>query len=410
MVDQRGVTPDRAWAAVVERDRGYDGVFVFAVQTTGIYCRPSCPARRPLRTHVQFFANTQAAEGAGFRSCLRCRPREAADAPAERQVMTARRYIDEHADQSVTLETLGVVVGLSPSHLQRTFKRVCGITPREYLRARRLDRFRQAVRSGKSVTEATYDAGYGSSRGLYDHATRELGMTPSQYRRGAPGLDIRFTVVPMSLGHMLVAATSRGVCAVSVGRDKTLLQRELTKEFAGASIRCDNDALRNTAAAIVQSFESHERRFSVPLDLHGTEFQLRVWAALRSIPFGETRTYTEIAKQVGRPSAVRAVASACASNKTALVVPCHRVVRRDGSAGGYRWGAAMKARLLQRERGADASGTGRGNVDQRFKQMDRNGDGKLTPDEVPRRQQFQRLDLNKDGVVTLEEARKAIIR
>jgi AraC family transcriptional regulator, regulatory protein of adaptative response / methylated-DNA-[protein]-cysteine methyltransferase len=342
------------WTAVLERDRRHDGSFVYAVRTTGIYCRPSCPSRRPRRESVEFFAEPAAAETAGYRACRRCHPRSAAGTPAEQALRRAVEHLDAHLDEPVTLARLAKEVGLSPFHLQRTFTERFGLSPRAYQDARRLERFRLRVQAGDSVSRATYDAGFNSSRSLYERAADGLGMTPGAYRRGGRGLEVRFTLVDSSLGRILVAATDLGVCAVALGGEDAALEAALRAEFPNAELRRDDDSLRSWADVVVRHAEGEHPGLAVPLDLQGTAFQMRVWQALRAIPAGETRTYAEVAAAIGQPSATRAVAGACARNKAALLVPCHRVVRTDGEPGGYRWGIERKRRLLEREGGRNA--------------------------------------------------------
>jgi AraC family transcriptional regulator of adaptative response/methylated-DNA-[protein]-cysteine methyltransferase len=341
-------TDEGKWQAVVDRDPAQDGRFVYAVASTRIYCRPSCPSRRPLRSRVSFFASPDAAEHAGYRACRRCEPRASRPA-AVRQVQRAREYLDEHIDETVTLERLGRVTRMSPYHLQRTFKRVVGVSPRAYASARRLERMKSRLKQGDSVSRATYEAGYGSGSRAYEHARAGLGMTPGIYRNGGKGMQIGFTVIQTPVGHLLAAATDRGLCAVMLGDDIAALEASLRREYPAASITEGNGGLTRYAEAVVEQLLGREKT-ELPLDLHGTAFQWQVWEALRRIPAGETRSYQAIARELGRPSAGRAVARACASNRVALVVPCHRAVRQNGELGGYRWGADRKRRLLEQER------------------------------------------------------------
>jgi AraC family transcriptional regulator of adaptative response/methylated-DNA-[protein]-cysteine methyltransferase len=341
-------TDEGKWQAVVDRDPAQDGGFVYAVTSTRIYCRPSCPSRRPLRSRVSFFANPDAAELAGYRACRRCEPR-ASQPAAVRQVQRAREYLDEHIDETVTLERLGKVTSMSPYHLQRTFKRVVGVSPRAYASARRLDRMKSRLKKGDTVSRATYEAGYGSGSRAYEHARAGLGMTPGTYRNGGRGMQIGFTVVPTPVGHLLAAATERGLCAVMLGDDIAGLEASLRREYPAASIEEGNGELTRYTEAVVEQLLGRDRT-DLPLDLHGTAFQRQVWEALRRIPAGETRSYQTIAQELGRPSAGRAVARACASNRVALVIPCHRAVRKNGELGGYRWGVERKQRLLEQER------------------------------------------------------------
>ncbi len=342
------------WNAVLSRDSSRDGSFVFAVRSTGIYCRPSCPARRPKREQVSFFSLPEAAEQAGFRACKRCHPRRArVNDPQIELVRRICHIIDEHDEEQVTLERLGSITQVNAQHLQRTFKQLMGITPRQYAESRKLERFKAGVKKGSSVTEAMYDAGYGSSRALYEKSSSQLGMTPATYGRGGNGMRIVYTIADSPLGRLLVAATERGVCSVKLGDSDTELTRALFAEYAEASIDSQDTsigpALNLWLQRVLDSL-SGQTQIDLPLDIQATAFQWRVWEELRRIPFGSTRSYQEIAKAIGRPNAVRAVARACASNRLALVIPCHRVIRESGELGGYRWGLEKKERLLERER------------------------------------------------------------
>lgn len=337
------------WDAVLARDPDADGTFVYAVASTGIYCRPSCPSRRPRRNQVRFFLTPAAAEGAGFRACRRCAPRDG-ETDARRRVRAAREYLDAHLDQPVTLERLGAEVGMSPYHLQRTFTRLTGMSPKAYRDSRRMERMKISLRAGDSVSRATYDAGYGSASRAYDHARSRLGMTPADYRRGATGVRIRSLTLDTAAGVLLVAATERGLCAVTLGGSPAGLEAELRKEFPRATIEPADAELRRWAGAVVRRLEGESPADRLPLDVRGTAFQRQVWEALQRIPAGATRTYGEIARAIGRPTAARAVGRACGSNRLAVVVPCHRAVRGDGDLGGYRWGVERKQALLERER------------------------------------------------------------
>jgi AraC family transcriptional regulator of adaptative response/methylated-DNA-[protein]-cysteine methyltransferase len=355
--DPPAVPPDEAWAAVLGRDPLADGRFVYAVSTTGIYCRPVCPSRRPRRENVAFFPDPAAAEAAGYRPCRRCHPERAGASPPAACVERARAYLDAHLDETVTLAELGRAAYTSPFHLQRSFKRLLGVTPREYVRARRAERLKARLRAGDTVSRATYEAGFGSGSRVYEHSDAELGMTPATYRRGGEGERIRYSVVPSSLGWLLVGVTERGICAVAMGDTAAELEAGLHREFPRAALERADD-LGAWMEAVVGWVDGATARLDLPLDLRATAFQQRVWKALREIPAGETRTYGEIAAAVGAPHGARAVAQACASNRIALAIPCHRVVRGDGDPGGYRWGADRKRRLLERERTSAASAEG----------------------------------------------------
>lgn len=336
-----------AWRAVQQRDARYDGRFVYGVSSTRIFCRPSCPSRRPTRAAVEFFPSTADAERAGYRACKRCRPASAAPDAAERAVAKACGYLTRHADRRVTLDLLARETGMSAFHLQRAFKRVMGVSPREFQTAERRKRFTERLRAGDAVSRATYEAGFGSSSRAYGQA---LGMTPATVRRKGAGQRIQFVVVDSPLGRLLVAYTGKGVCSVALGDDDRALERAIRADFPAAEIHRAGDTIHRWAAEIVAALAPGGRDASIPLDARGTAFQWRVWNALQQIPRGTTLTYSEVARRIGQPSAVRAVARACATNPVALVVPCHRVVREDGELGGYRWGLSRKQTLLDRER------------------------------------------------------------
>jgi AraC family transcriptional regulator of adaptative response/methylated-DNA-[protein]-cysteine methyltransferase len=342
---------DKFWTAIETRDAGFDGLFYYGVRTTGVFCRPACASRRPARANVSFFALPEAARAAGFRACLRCRPDEADPRdPQAELVRRVCRLLELGADERPNLAEVGERVRLSQSHLQRLFKKLMGITPREYAEALRTDLFRERVRAGQSVTGALYEAGYGSSSRLYEKASARLGMTPATYRKGGQGMNIRYTIDASPLGLLLVAATERGVCAVRLGDGAEELAGALRAEFPRAEIQEDEAGLRAQVRTLLEYLEGQRPHPDLPLDVQGTAFQKRVWEELRRIPPGQTASYGEIAGRLGQPAASRAVARACATNPVALVTPCHRVVGGDGSVGGYRWGVARKERLLERER------------------------------------------------------------
>jgi AraC family transcriptional regulator of adaptative response/methylated-DNA-[protein]-cysteine methyltransferase len=342
---------DDAWGAVLRRDASRDGDFVYAVTSTGIFCRPSCPSRRPRRDRVKFFPTAEVAQDAGFRACLRCRPLDRSGPAADEVITRTRAVLDAAGGESVTLDQLAREVGMSPGHLQRRFRQATGLSPREYVDQLRLSKLRGGLRGEESVSR---EAGFGSGSRVYERSTALLGMTPGEYRREGEGLVIRFTVVPSPLGLLLIAVTDRGVCAVSIGDSAAGLVRSLEGEFPKADLRRVDDGaddwladqVRRVAAELEHPGQSAA---PIPLDLRGTAFQYRVWRALISIPAGATRSYTEVARAIGEPAAVRAVARACGANRVAILVPCHRVIRSDGSLGGYRWGLPRKAELLRRE-------------------------------------------------------------
>ncbi len=346
---------ERRWASVVARDSAQNGRFVYAVATTGVYCKPSCASRHALRANVTFFASGAEAEAAGFRACLRCEPNASASA-AERAIGRARAYVEAHLDDGVTLGGIAREAGMSLSHLQRTFKRIVGVSPRQYAAALRADRFKTHLRTGATVSRATFDAGYGASSRAYDAAGKHLGMTPGAYRRGGEGVNIRYMTAPSALGRLLVAATKQGVCAITLGEDDATLETALHAEYPRATRRRvrggdGNADLRAWIVAVAAHLEGAELELEVPMDVVGTPFQRRVWSELQRIPYGETRSYSQVARSIDAPAAVRAVANACARNRLALIVPCHRVVRAGGALGGYRWGIARKELLLAREHG-----------------------------------------------------------
>jgi AraC family transcriptional regulator of adaptative response/methylated-DNA-[protein]-cysteine methyltransferase len=353
----------RAWKKVLDRDRSADTDFLYGVSTTGIYCRPSCPSRRPRRDNVRFFSTAEGAERAGFRACRRCRPAQAVQSSSG-PVDRAREYIDQHiadiGDGRITLNVLAEQVGLSPHHLQRRFKAYVGVTPAEYVRARRNEKLRAELRNGETVSRAVYGAGYGSGSRVYERADAELGMTPATYRRGGLGMHIEYIIEPTPLGALLVAATQRGVSAVMLGDDRGALVRSLSAEYPAATIARANRAsskLREWVADIISGLGGGQPQTSPPIDVQASTFRWKVWHELQKIPYGETRTYSEIAAAIGAPAAARAVANACAQNPVSLVIPCHRVVRRSGELGGYRWGLERKRDLLDIERTATESGS-----------------------------------------------------
>jgi AraC family transcriptional regulator of adaptative response/methylated-DNA-[protein]-cysteine methyltransferase len=322
----------------------------YGVATTGIYCRRGCPSRRPNPRNVRYFATPAEAERAGYRSCKRCRPDsgEAPD-PRLRVALEACRSIEE-AETPPSLGELAAAAGLSPFHFQRLFKSVVGVTPKQYAMEKRSSRLRRQLRDGRGVTAALYEAGFSSTSRFYENAAATLGMRPSEYRSGAPGEPIRFTVVRSYLGPVLVAATERGICAVEFGPSAKALKDRLRARFPKATLQGPDPGLREAVAGVLALMdEPRERRAALPLDIQGTSFQRRVWLALSRIPAGSTATYAEIAARVGSPRAARAVAQACAANPVAVAIPCHRVVRADGGPGGYRWGVERKKKLLERE-------------------------------------------------------------
>lgn len=354
---------DEAWDAVVNSDRRADRSFVYAVQTTGIYCRPSCTARTPRRKNVSFFRGPAEAKAAGFRPCKRCRPDHSIGSPAEEAAVRARRLIenrlDADPDAPIRLTEIADAVGLSASYLHRTFTQVVGCSPKAYATTRRIAIAKKALQAGDTVLAAAMGAGYSSPKPLYKHADETIGMTPGAYRRGGEGETIRYALFETALGTCLVAATDVGVCCVALGDDAPALVDELDDEFPSANRVRDDQAVGRWAEPVLRylagapedpaSTDAAARIASLPIDVRGTAFQRRVWNALQDIPPGETRTYGEVAAQIGNPGAARAVAQACAQNRIALVVPCHRVIGSGGKLRGYRWGPDRKRRLLELE-------------------------------------------------------------
>jgi AraC family transcriptional regulator, regulatory protein of adaptative response / methylated-DNA-[protein]-cysteine methyltransferase len=347
-------TNARRWQAVLDRDRSLDGAFVFAVSSTGIFCRPSCPSKRPRRENVSFFPDALQAEQSGYRACLRCRPKAIDGNPQSALVRDMCRYIEQHIEDSLTLNLLAGEFRLSPFHLQRTFKSVLGVSPKAYIDAVRLRQVKHNLQAGHDVTTALYAAGYGSSSRLYERTATQLGMTPEKYRRGAVAAVVRYTIASSPLGRMLIAATDKGICSIQFADNDAQLQQGLMREFPFATRRRDDAAMAEWRVNLTRLLEGRETNPSLPLDIRATAFQRRVWEALQKIPRGETRSYSAVAKKIGMPTAARAVARACATNRIAIAIPCHRVVREDGDLGGYRWGIERKERLLAMEKEAGA--------------------------------------------------------
>jgi len=341
---------DARWDAVLARDPAADGRFYYSVKTTGVYCRPSCPSRRPNRRNVRFHGSQAEAEQAGFRPCRRCRPDEPALAQRQAAAITAICRTIERSDEIPYLTELASQAGMSPYHFHRLFTSVTGLTPKAYAAAHRAGRLRSELERSGSVTQAIYDAGYNSSGRFYEDSARVLGMTPSRYRAGGAGTEIRFALGVCSLGSILVAMSPRGVCTIALGDDPESLIRDLQDRFPKARLVGGDEAFERLVAQVVGFVEAPALGLELPLDIRGTAFQQRVWRALRDIPLGTQESYGEIARRIGTPKAARAVAGACAANTLAVAIPCHRVVRTDGDPSGYRWGIARKAELLRRER------------------------------------------------------------
>ncbi|MGB7103511.1 MAG: bifunctional DNA-binding transcriptional regulator/O6-methylguanine-DNA methyltransferase Ada [Acidimicrobiales bacterium] len=337
------------WRAVANRDEALVGCFVYGVTSTKIYCRPGCGARRPLRKNVEFFATSNDASSAGYRACRRCRPDETtmSDPSLAAVIATCREL--ERLDNNESASSIAAKLCYSERHLRRRFLETIGVTMSAYERAQKAERARSNLRRGTTVLDAVFDAGYGSTRAFYEHGATRLGMSPGRYRDGARGEVIRYTSIATTLGTVAVATTEQGICAVQLGPDESTLLKGLTSEFPLATMTRDDEGMTEITSVLARAVKGECNASQLPLDLAGTAFQIRVWEALRRIPLGETRTYSDVAEEIGEPRAVRAVASACAANEAALAIPCHRVVRRDGSLGGYRWGLTRKEALLAAE-------------------------------------------------------------
>lgn len=350
----------RRWQDVKQRRSERDGSFVYAVSSTKVYCRPSCPSKRPRRDRVTFFSSPRQAELAGYRACRRCRPQSPSSQTASaRLVQQICRKIEKalalDPEAPLTLAELGRAFRVSPHRMGRLFREILGITPRQFTDAQRMAQLKSKLRKGEKVTTAMYDAGFGSSSRLYERAPAQMGMTPATYRRGGEGMTIRYTIAPCSLGRVLVAATPRGVSAVYLGDSDAPLEKALAREYPRAEIRHDGAGIGPWVRGIVNHLRGKEPHIDLPLDVQATAFQRRVWEELRRIPYGSTKTYAEVAQALGEPKAVRAVARACATNPVSIVVPCHRVVRQDGALAGYRWGLERKKTLISREKQLAAS-------------------------------------------------------
>ena len=339
---------DRRWAAVEGRDPRADGAFVYAVRTTGVYCRPTCRSRRPNRANVAFFDAPEAAELAGFRACKRCQPRAIRPESGHARMVERACSLLE-GSEGMTLDQLAATVGLSPGYFHRVFKGTVGVTPKEFAMSVRLKRLQDGLAGGESVAGGILGAGFGSIGRGYDESAEGLGMTPGQYRKGGEGRAIRYASAGTSLGRVLVAATDRGICSIELGDSDDELIARLIERFPNAELAGDDPEFAARLEKVVAMVDRPGTGLDLPLDIRGTAFQRQVWEALRAIPFGSTTTYTEVARSIGRPDAVRAVAGACASNKLAIVIPCHRVIRGDGGLAGFGWGIERKRTMLDRE-------------------------------------------------------------
>ncbi|MBD2727810.1 bifunctional DNA-binding transcriptional regulator/O6-methylguanine-DNA methyltransferase Ada [Nostoc sp. FACHB-892] len=349
-LQQTPVLEDTLWEAVLNRDSAFEGKLFYGVRSTGIYCRPICPSRRPNRNQVCFFQSAQEAEITGFRPCKRCQPQsETIPNTAKAKVLAVCRYIEAQGDRIPTLPELCSHVEMSSSYLQRIFKQIIGVSPFQYADALRSQRLKQRLQEGEEIAHALYDTGYGSSSQLYEKAPKQLGMTPKTYQQAGKAINIVYAIAPCPLGYLLVATTEKGICAVKLGDKANKLEHILNQEFHQAQIVRDDHTRKEWIQAILNLIAGDETHLDLPLDVRGTAFQKQVWQALQKIPYSETRTYTDIARDIAKPLAVRAVGNACGANPTALIVPCHRVLRSDGSLGGYRWGIERKQKLLIQE-------------------------------------------------------------
>ena len=348
--------PGKQWQQVLERDASADGQFFYAVKSTRIFCKPSCPSRRPTRKQVQFFPTTDAAQAAGYRPCKRCEPERTTPKPDPQAaaIGAVTQYLREHADERMKLSDVAKATGVGRLTILRGFKRVLGVSPGQYAKAQRLEKFKDKVREPKMrVTDAIYDAGFGSSSRLYENSKARLGMTPREMRNGAAGLVIRYCIADSPLGRMLVATTDVGVCTIAFGDNNAEVLEAFRHRFPKAQLTAEKDStgwLGEAVAFVTSQMGEHPLAANFPLDVRATAFQQRVWKALQEIPRGETRSYSELAAQLGSPTATRAVAGACAANPVAVIVPCHRVVGKGGSLTGYRWGVERKRRLLAAEK------------------------------------------------------------
>lgn len=342
------MSEDVYWEAVKTNDARFDGAFYLGVKTTGIYCRPSCRARTPKRENVEFFSTWTDAERFGLRACLRCRPKNIASSdPQVEKIIRSCQLLE--SEDLYGLEELSKAVGLSPYHLQKSFKEIIGVSPKKYAEAKRMERFKSELREGGEVAAAMYDSGFGSSSRLYEKASENMGMTPAAYKKGGQGVTINYSITDCELGRILVARTIKGLCNVAFADEDASLEQNLRKEFPNAEIVKDAKVLKGFVDEILLHLSGKKKRLDLPIDIQASAFQMRVWELLRKIPYGETVTYSQIAEQLGDKKKVRAVARACANNRVAVVIPCHRVVGKDGKMAGYRWGVERKERLLASE-------------------------------------------------------------
>ena len=336
------------WNAVQHNDAKFNGAFVYAVNSTKIYCKPSCSSKLPKRENVQFYRSPEMAEDHGFRACLRCQPKSETVNPQTEIVLRACELIE--SEEQIKLEDLSAKLNLSPAHLQKTFKEIIGISPKKYAESKRLEKFKGELKNGSEVADAMYEAGFGSSSRLYENVADKLGMTPAAYKKGGKDMRIEYTIAESTFGKLLVARTAKGVCAVSFGETDETLRENLQKEFPNAEVSVNDENLKSFVEAILANFAGTNKTLDLPLDVQATAFQMRVWEFLRKIPYGETVSYQQAAEKIGNKNAVRAVATACASNRIAVVIPCHRVVRSSGELSGYRWGVERKKQILESEK------------------------------------------------------------
>lgn len=337
------------WQAVKNNDARFNGAFVYGVSSTKIYCKPSCSSRRPKRENVNYFDDFSAAEANGFRACQRCEPNNEKPNPQAETVLRACEILE--TEEQITLEDLSAKLDLSPAYLQKTFKEIIGVSPKKFAEIKRLEKFKNELKKGNEVIDAMYESGYGSSSRLYENVSEKLGMTPAVYKKGGKDLQIEYAIVETDLGKLLVAKTGKGICSVSFGDDNETLFENLRGEFSKAEIVENDKNLKIYVEAILANLAGTNKNLDLPLDVRATAFQMRVWEALRKIPYGETVSYSDVAETLGNKRAVRAVATACASNRAALVIPCHRVIGKSGNPSGYRWGVERKKAILEKEKG-----------------------------------------------------------
>lgn len=336
------------WKAVKNNDARFNGAFVYAVNSTKIYCKPSCSSRLPKRENVSFFEDFERAEHEGFRACRRCQPKNETIGEQTKIVLSACELLER--EENISLEDLSAEVGLSAAHLQKIFKEIIGVSPKKFAEMKRLEKFKAEIKSGSGVTDAMYEAGFNSSSRLYENVSEKLGMTPKTYAKKGKNMKINYTITDCDLGKLLVARTAKGVCAVTFGDDEKVLRENLFSEYKNAEIIEESANLKEYIEAILLNLEGKNKTLDLPLDLQATAFQMRVWEVLRKIPYGETVSYADVAETLGNKNAVRAVATACAANRVALVIPCHRVIGKSGNPSGYRWGIERKKQILENEK------------------------------------------------------------